>query len=110
MHENVQYVPNEIKSWNWGAFMFNIFWGIGNNTYLPLICLIPFVNIIWVFICGAKGNEWAWKKGNYTDVETFLKVQKTWNKAGITSFILAILGIILYFILIILLGSMFYYY
>lgn len=91
-------VPYEIKKWNWGAFMFNILWGIGNNCYIALLCLIPFFNIIWMFVCGAKGNQWAWEKGNYKDVETFMAVQKTWNKAGLAWFILAIVMIVFYIV------------
>ena len=71
--------PEELKKWNWGAFSLNIIWGIGNRTYLPLLCLIPFFNLIWIFICGAKGNQWAWQDGDYKDVETFKKVQATWE-------------------------------
>lgn len=97
-NQNTLQVPKEIKKWNWGAFMFNIFWGLGNGSYLPLLCFIPVFNLVWMFVCGAKGNQWAWKKGNYTDVETFLAVQKTWNKAGLWSFILSILFMILYFV------------
>lgn len=93
-------VPNEIKKWNWGAFVFNIWWGIGNKTYLPLLCLIPVLNIVWFFICGAKGNKWAWEKGEYKDVETFLLVQKSWNRAGFVSFIATIIFAIIYFIFI----------
>lgn len=92
-------VPHEIKKWNWGAFMFNILWGIGNNCYITLLCLIPFFNIIWIFVCGAKGNQWAWEKGNYKDVETFMAVQKTWNKAGLVWFILAIVMIVFYIVI-----------
>lgn len=91
-------VPPSIKKWNWGAFMFNITWGIGNKTYLPLLCLVPFVNLVMPFICGAMGNEWAWKNGNYSDPEEFLKVQSTWNRAGIFSFILTIVVLVLYFV------------
>lgn len=88
-------VPSEIKKWNWGAFIFNIFWGIGNKSYLPLLCLIPFFNFVWVFFCGAKGNEWAWKAGGYTDIETFKAVQATWNRSGLVAFIIyaAIFGL-----------------
>ncbi|CAI3639112.1 ribonuclease G [Clostridium neonatale] len=70
-------VPSEIKKWNWGAFMMNIMWGIGNKSYLTLLCLIPLFNIIWIFVCGAKGNEWAWKNGNYSSPEEFFLVQNT---------------------------------
>lgn len=91
--------PEEIKGWNWGAFMFNGWWGIGNRTYLPLLCLIPVFNLVWIFVCGFKGNEWAWQKGDYQDIETFLAVQKTWSRAGFVYFILFIVIIILYFLI-----------
>ena len=83
-------IPYEIKGWNWGAFSFNIIWGIGNKTYLPLLCLIPIFNVVWFFVCGAKGNEWAWQSGNYRSVEEFKQVQKTWNIAGIAKFVWSI--------------------
>lgn len=105
-NQNTMDVPKEIKKWNWGAFMFNIFWGIGNKSYLPLLCLIPLFNIIWVFVCGAKGNQWAWKKGDYSDVESFLTVQNTWNKAGFWAFILNILFVVLYLVVMFLFSTM----
>ena len=39
-----------ISGWSWGAFMFNVAWGIGNKCYLPLLCFVPVLNIIWIFI------------------------------------------------------------
>lgn len=94
--EEIRDIPREIKKWNWGAFMFNITWGFGNKTYLPLLCLIPLFNLVWIFVCGFKGNEWAWKKGDYQDVDSFLAVQKTWNRAGLIGFIIGIAVLILY--------------
>lgn len=99
MNENGKVVPQEVKGWNWGAFMFNWIWGIANKTYLPLLIFIPVLNIVWAFIVGFKGNEWAWQKGNYKDVETFKAVQKTWNIAGIVKFIAYIIFIVIYFII-----------
>ncbi|CAH1851830.1 ribonuclease G [Convivina praedatoris] len=96
MNENGKIVPSEIKGWNWGAFIYNVFWGIGNKTYLPLLCLIPGFNLIWMFVCGFKGNEWAWQKGDYKDIDTFRAVQATWNRAGLAQFIIGLIGIILY--------------
>src|SRR6516162_11951094 len=34
-------IPAEIKRWNWGAFLLNWIWGIGNQTYIALLALIP---------------------------------------------------------------------
>ena len=89
-------VPNEIKKWNWGAFMYNMVWGIGNKSYITLLCLVPILNIIWPFVCGAKGNEWAWKNGNYSNTREFFLVQDTWNRAGFVTFIIAIIFIVIY--------------
>ncbi len=96
MEENGKVVPDEVKGWNWGAFMFSFIWGIGNRTYLPLLTLIPIFNIVWVFVVGFKGNGWAWQKGNYQDVATFKAVQRTWNTAGLVQFILCIVIGVLY--------------
>lgn len=98
MNERGTAVPAEIKGWNWGAFMFNIFWGIGNKTYLPLLCLIPLFNVVWIFVVGFKGNSWAWQNGNYKDVETFKAVQATWNRAGLVQFIIFAAIVVLYFL------------
>lgn len=94
-----QEVPYSIKKWNWGAFMYNIFWGIGNKTYLPLLCLVPLLNIVWIFVCGVKGNEWAWKNGDYSSPEEFLKVQATWSRAGLAAFIIVVVVVVLEFLL-----------
>ncbi len=91
-------VPQEIKKWNWGAFMFNMMWGFGNKCYLPLLCLVPLLNLVWIFVCGFKGNEWAWKNGQYTDVETFLAVQDTWSRAGLVMFVINIVFTVVYFL------------
>ncbi|MDR2157133.1 MAG: hypothetical protein LBO81_05080 [Clostridiales Family XIII bacterium] len=99
-------VPPEIKKWNWGAFMYSFMWGIGNHAYLALICLIPcFGTFVWPFVCGAIGNQWAWKSGEFKDVETFLAVQKTWSRAGIVGFIIVVGFTLLYIILIAVIGS-----
>lgn len=100
-YSDITLVPSEVKKWNWGAFTFNIFWGIGNKTYLPLLCFIPYFNLIWIFVCGFKGNEWAWKSGNYSvnDIEKFLMIQNTWNRGGLAKFIIGLIGAILIFIL-----------
>lgn len=92
--------PEAVKKWNWGAFMFNAIWGIGNYNYLPLLCFIPLFNLVWVFVCGIKGNEWAWKSGRFTNLDDFIATQETWNRAGRICFFI-MLGIIVLYILLI---------
>jgi hypothetical protein len=94
-------IPPEIRKWNWGAFAFNFYWGIGNKAYLALLCLIPCFGIVWMFFCGALGNQWAWKTGEFKDVEQFMAVQRTWNRAGFVYFIVWLAISVLYVILVI---------
>lgn len=75
-------IPNNIKQWNWGAFWFSWIWGIANKSYLTLLTLIPFFNFIWMFVCGFKGNEWAWKNKKWHSLEAFNNTQKKWAIVG----------------------------
>lgn len=72
-------IPAEIDRWNWGAFLLNWIWGVGNNTYIALLTLVPFVGIlIMPFVLGAKGSGWAWRNGRWDSVEHFRRVQRRW--------------------------------
>lgn len=79
-------LPPELKKWNWGAFFLNWIWGIGNSTYIALLMFIPFVNLVMIFVLGAKGNEWAWQNRIWRDVDHFKKVQRKWAIAGLSIF------------------------
>lgn len=71
-------IPPEIDRWNWGAFLLNWIWGIGNNTYIALLSLVPLVNVVMPFVLGAKGSRWAWRNGRWDSVEHFKRVQRKW--------------------------------
>jgi hypothetical protein len=71
-------IPAEIKRWNWGAFLLNWIWGIGNQTYIALLALIPGFGFIWMLVLGAKGSTWAWRNGRWDSVEHFKRVQRKW--------------------------------
>lgn len=88
--KNTNEMPSELNKWSWGAFSFNIFWGIGNKVYWPFLLLIPAFNIFWIFVCGFKGNRWLWDTNKYQDVESFKAAQESWDRAGFILFIFAI--------------------
>jgi len=71
-------VPPEIRRWSWGAFLLNWIWGIGNETYIALLMFVPLVNVVMIFVLGAKGSEWAWRNKRWRDVEHFRRVQRLW--------------------------------
>ncbi len=83
-------VPAEIDRWNWGAFLLNWIWGIGNNTFIALLTLIPFVGLIMPFVLGAKGSGWAWRNGRWDSLEHFKRVQRLWAIWGAVMWIVAI--------------------
>lgn len=92
-------VPREIMmKWNWGAFLLNWIWGLGNKTYVALLCLIPVVGVVLAFVLGVKGSEWAWKNKRWESIEHFQRVQKRWAAWGIwiavTLLCLGVLGTI----------------
>jgi hypothetical protein len=74
--------PPEVNRWNWGAFLLSWIWGIGNNTFVALLALVPFLNLVMPFVLGAKGSAWAWRNKRWESVEAFSKVQRKWAIYG----------------------------
>ncbi len=88
-------LPEELKGWNWGAFLMTWIWAIGNQTYIGLLALISPISLIMAIVLGIKGNEWAWQNRKFESVDQFKKVQKAWAVWGIVILVLtAVLGII----------------
>lgn len=110
-------VPNEIKKWNWGAFLLSWIWAIAHKAWIGLIALLPFVimGIIAPFteksdeagglfiitfgmmvVLGIKGNEWAWQNNKWNSVEEFLSIQRRWSRVALIIIgILFILGFLI---------------
>lgn len=87
-----------IRGWCWGAFMYNWIWGIAHKCYLPLLCFVPLLNIVWIFVCGAKGHEWAMNSGLFNTVEEYNASMSTWNRAGKFAFFFTLIFFVIYFI------------
>ncbi|MEZ8027184.1 cytochrome c oxidase assembly factor Coa1 family protein [Enterovibrio norvegicus] len=90
MDSNKQ-VPDEIKGWNWGAFVFNFIWGIRFKSYKALWALIPVFGGFYAFVIGAKGNEWAWQNNNWESVEAFKTAQRKWSFGALAFFLVLVL-------------------
>ncbi len=90
-HIEPKAIPPEIDRWNWGAFLLNWIWGVGNNTFIALLTFIPFFGIlIMPFVLGAKGSAWAWRNGRWDSIEHFKRVQRLWAIWGAVIWIGAI--------------------
>src|SRR5512144_2241948 len=71
-------MPPELDRWNWGAFLLNWIWGIGNNTFIALLMFVPVVNFVVPFVLGFKGSAWAWRNKRWQSAEHFRRVQRLW--------------------------------
>jgi uncharacterized BrkB/YihY/UPF0761 family membrane protein len=100
-------VPPEISgNWNWGGFLLNWIWGIGNKVWIALLALvagvlgvfIPFVGILALGVSiylGIKGNDLAWQARPWNSIEHFKEVQRKWTIAGVIVIVLLlILGLV----------------
>ena len=87
-------VPEEIKGWSWGAFLLNWIWSIGNNTYIGLLALVPYLGFIMVIILGIKGNEWAWQNRRWESIEHFKNTQRVWTNVGVVLLIIEVFIIV----------------
>jgi hypothetical protein len=95
-------LPEEIDRWNWGAFLLNWIWGIGNGVFVALLVFVPVFGLVMPFVLGVRGNRWAWRKGRWDNIEHFKRVQRAWTKWAIIIWI----GVIVLFGTIF--GSVFY--
>lgn len=81
--EAAGHIPPGVKGWSWGAFLLNIFWALGNRTWIGLLMLVPYVWYVMPFVLGYKGREWAWQNRRWESFEQFQQVQRDWTIAGI---------------------------
>jgi hypothetical protein len=81
-------LPREIDRWNWGAFLLNWVWGLGNNTVIALVMFVPIVNMVMPFVLGAKGSAWAWRNKRWETLDHFKRVQRLWAIWGVVAWII----------------------
>lgn len=83
-------IPVEINRWNWGAFFLGWIWGLANGVWISLLTFIPIINIFVAFYLGRKGNELAWRNGDWESVESFHVSQRRWAAAGTILFFISV--------------------
>ena len=87
-------IPDGVKGWSWGAFMFNWIWAVSNRTWIGLFALLPYVGFLMAVALGIKGREWAWRNRKWESVEHFQRVQRRWSLWSLLIFGIAIVGIL----------------
>jgi len=87
-------VPPGVAGWNWGAFLLNWIWAIGNSVWIGLLALVPCASLIVAIVLGIKGSEWAWQQRRWESVEQFKATQRAWAIAGLIVLVIGVLFII----------------
>jgi len=87
-------VPEGVKGWSWAGFGLTWIWGVFNGVLISLLCLIPVFAIVWAFVLGAKGKEWAWRNKKWDSVEHFKNTQRSWDIAGIVVFAISMVALV----------------
>jgi serine/threonine protein kinase len=89
-------VPDEIKGWNWGAFLMPWLWPLTNQVWIGLTAWVPSAG--WVVVVaialGSKGNEWAWRSRKWRSIEQFKAHQRGWTIAGLLLWVPVLLSIL----------------
>jgi hypothetical protein len=75
-------VENELRKWNWGAFLLGPIWGIGHGVFRSLLTLVPIYGIYEWIMLGRQGNRWAWEQRRWDSIESFRKTQRKWAMWG----------------------------
>ena len=83
INNTTEEVPDEIKGWNWGAFLLPWFWLWTNQVWVGLLCFVPQTGFVVTLALGAKGNEWAWKSRRWRSIQQFKEHQRGWAIAGL---------------------------
>lgn len=87
-------LPEELRGFNWGAFLLGPAWGIGNGIWLAGILLLllfmpasmrgalPLIYVPAALFLGFKGSELAWRSKTWLSAEHFRRAQRTWMVWG----------------------------
>lgn len=87
-------IPEGVKGWSWGGFLWGWVWAIGNKTWIGLLALVPYIGLIMNIILGVHGREWAWKNKKWDSIEQFKRIQKNWVIAWFVIGILPLIAIL----------------
>ena len=103
-------LPNEIRGWNWAAFLLGPIWGVGHRiwwTAIGFLALAPFLNVgprqaalfFWLafmLYLGLRGNELAWRARRWESVDKFVAAQQRWGLWAFGVVAVLVAGLVVY--------------
>ncbi len=88
-------IPNELRDFNWGAFLLTFIWGIKYKIWFTLLIIPLFLiklpyNLNWLALlifqlyCGINGNKWAYQEDFWKKPKDFRIIQMKWAAFALT--------------------------
>ncbi|MBM3957711.1 MAG: zinc ribbon domain-containing protein [Gemmatimonadetes bacterium] len=104
-------LPEELQGWNWGAFLLDFAWGMGNRVWWAVVAgllawLVVFLTpmparyLMFAILLGVKillglrGSQWAWEARPWQDTRQFRLVQRMWMNWGVIIVIVMVVLVI----------------
>ncbi|NNJ11027.1 FHA domain-containing protein [Chloroflexales bacterium ZM16-3] len=89
--------PKDAGGLNFGAFMLTPIWAIAHGCWgVFILSIIPYVGLVIPFVALFSGNEWAWRKRTWRDVDHLKRSQRGWAVASLVVMLLSIaLGVLI---------------
>jgi len=102
----------DVSGFNWGAFAFTYFWGLGNGSlektihillfeiFGTLLCIIPIVGPLLYFLIllimrikvGINGNQWAYENRAWYNIKDFTETQKRYSAIFVAFLVLMVVA------------------
>lgn len=92
-------IPNELKDFNWAAFLLTFIWGIRYRAWITFLAIPLFIiqmplGLNWILLailqlyCGMKGNEWAFRHEFWRKPKDFRITQMKWAAVALSIYII----------------------
>ena len=87
-------IPDGVRGFSWGALLTGAIWAIRHQVWVGLLTVIPGLGQIVLVWLGFNGRELAWRKGHWTSVAEFKRVQRRWTWYGVIFSVLLVIGLV----------------
>ena len=87
-------IPEGVRGFSWGALLTGAIWAIRHQVWVGLLTVIPGLGQVVLVWLGFNGRELAWRKGHWTSVAEFKRVQRRWTWYGVIFSVLLVVGLV----------------
>ena len=87
-------IPDGVRGFSWGALLTGGIWAVRHQVWVGLLTIIPGLGQIVLVWLGFNGRELAWRKGHWSSVAEFNRVQRRWVWYGLVISVVLVFGVL----------------